>query len=545
MLNNTKQRSSSGRQRVSVGTMLAGVGVATALTLASSYTALAAPGDQSNATGQFLGGSLLGFNEELLLSLGGESAHSDGTVDVTNADNLNVGALGTVDIDIPGGIQIPLNLGEAGVVSQYASALANASSVGASGLTAANGDIGNGITPAPGIAPGPLNVNLGEAVAALSSNPNFADFVDELAELDVEAGIMAARAAQAAPNAATGSYDIDDLGISFNSATLGSLTEVIDGLVTQLQSMINGLSGASGSLATVLETLINMPGLLTVSATVDPINVQNIVAPLIAGDITAPGVSINLAAGSVFVDLGALIQLNGLPPNTDILLDSLITQIGDSIGTAVSNLAAQIISAVETAYEALGVSISVDLTGDPDNPVLGVDSTVGQLLSGSTSGITVAGGLIGVITPDLVVNVLIPPLQQVVDVLEALTGALTTPVQNNVIAALEPILSTVLRLTVNVQSLNAGVFSETALRIQIFPNGIPNIPTASAALAELDIANATVGVDALAGGGGGIPGGGHGGLASTGLDLNFALLVATLLVVTAGGALTFARRRNA
>lgn len=468
--------------------LTAAVGATIALTLAGAgllaIPAQAATGDASQATGQYLSGTLLGLDAALVASLGGEAAASTGTVDQTNANNLNVGVLGVVNLTAPGGIQIPLNLGGAGVVSQYASALQNGTSVGASGLTSDSGDIGTGITPKPGIAPGPLHVNLAQAVSSLGL-PTAT--LNELAQLDLSVGVTGARAAQAAPGAPSGSYSLAGAGLSFHSATVAGLTSAIDSQISTVQNVVNGLAGPTGTLANAL-SILNIPGVLDTTATVTASDLQAAVAPLLTGDITSaayPGVSINLGTGTVTVDLSQITGLEGLAPNTNLLSAAVITELGNRITGILGGLITQIQTVLTNTTNALTVNLSASVLG---LPVVTVNETIGQLLAGDTSGISVAGVAIG-IPLTTVLSALLGPLDGIGTAISALGPAVLAPVSNTLVPALAPVLNGVIALTVNNQSTGGGVFTETALRASVLPG--------TQAL-TLNVANATVGPNTLA-----------------------------------------------
>lgn len=187
--------------------------------------ATAAPGDTSAATGTFLSGSILTYlDADVVADLAGATAANDGTVapSVTDANTLDLTALSALNVTIPGGVQLPLDFASAGVVGQYASALPDGSSVGASGLVSESGAIGTGVEPAPGVAPGPLHINLGNAVNALAGETT-ADLIDELASLDLTVGAVSANASQAAPAAAAGDYEIAGARLVIGSETVAGL----------------------------------------------------------------------------------------------------------------------------------------------------------------------------------------------------------------------------------------------------------------------------------------------------------------------------------
>ena len=481
-----RSRRGRGARRGRLGVAAAGATVALTLAGAGLWAlpAQAAPGDVSTATGQYLSGSLIGLDAALVASLGGESAASTGTADQTNANNLDVGVLGIVNLSAPGGIQIPLDLGGAGVVSQYASALQNGSSVGASGLTSASGDVGTGITPAPGVAPGPLHVNLAQAVSSLGL-PTAT--LNELSQLDLSVGVTGARAAQAAPGAPTGAYSIAGAGLSFVSPTVAGLTGAINGQVANVQNVVNGLAGPTGTLAQALE-ILNIPGVLSTTATVTATDLQAAVAPLLAGPITDPaypGVSLDLSTGRVTVDLGAITGLEGLAPNTELLSGPVIAEIGTRVSGVVGSLITRVQDTLTTTTDALAVNISSSVLG---LNVITVNSTIGRLLAGDTTGVSVAGVAAG-IPLSTVVSALVTPLNGIGTAVTALGPAVIAPVANTLVPALDPVLSQVVDLTANNQETAGDVFTETALRAVV-------LPAASALV--LNVSSASVGPNALA-----------------------------------------------
>jgi len=479
-----RERRKGGRRLL--GTTAAGAAVALTLAGAGLWAipAQAAPGDTSNATGQYLSGTLIGLDAGLVASLGGEAATSNGTADQTNANNLDVGVLGVVNIAAPGGIQIPLNLGGAGVVSQYASALQNGTSVGASGLTSASGDIGTGITPKPGIAPGPLHVNLAQAVSSLGL-PTAT--LNELAQLDLSVGVTGARAAQTAPGAPTGSYSLAGTGLTFHSATVAGLTAAINTQVGNVQTVVNGLAGSGGTLAQALN-LINLGPVLSTTASVTASNLQAAVAPLLTGTLTDPaypGVSIDLGTGDVSVDLGAITTLEGLAPNTNLLSAATLTGIETSVSGLLGSLVSRVQTVLTNTTNALTVTAQVSALG---LPVINVNESIGQLLAGNTSGISVAGIALG-LPLSTVLSALLGPLGGIGTAITTLGTSVLAPVTATLVPAIAPVLNGVVSLTANNQSTAGGVFTETALRASVLPG--------TQAL-TLNVANATVGPNALA-----------------------------------------------
>ncbi|TFD46207.1 choice-of-anchor G family protein [Cryobacterium frigoriphilum] len=454
---------------------------------AGAVAATAAPGDISNAEGQYLSGSLIDQDLALVAALAGETATSDGTADQTNANNLDLTALGAVTITSPGGVQIPLDLTSAGVISQYASALADASSVGASGTVSDAGLIGTGITPAAGVAPGPLSLSLSGVVDSLGLP---AASLAELADLGLTLGAISGRASQAAPAAAVGSYEIADADISFTSPALAALVGDVNTSVAALQATVNGLSVA---LDADLGTALGGLGVVTTNLAVSTPDLAAAVAGLTTGplaDPAFPGVTIDLTTGAVNVDLDEITALNGLPANTEILTPAVINTITANILGLVTSLTDDVEAALLAAVNGMTVvgDASVSVLGI-DIPILTINTTVGALLAGDTTGVTLLNA--GLTLPGgaaALVATLAAPLTLLTDAVNGLSDVVLAPTVTTLLPALEPVLSEVLTLTVNNQSTVAGVFTETALRVTVLP---------AAEALELNLGTGRVGVNAL------------------------------------------------
>ncbi|MCB1029401.1 MAG: hypothetical protein KDB24_16740, partial [Microthrixaceae bacterium] len=102
--------------------------------------------------------------------------------------------------------------------------------------------------------------------------------------------------------------------------------------------------------------------------------------------------------------------------------------------------------------------------------LLTLDTTVGAVRSGDTSGIE----LLDTIVPlpnglAAVLGSLTTPVTAVTGTLTSLSSNLLAPVLANVVPALKPVLDAAVGITVNNQSTNAGVFTETALRLTVLP----------------------------------------------------------------------------
>jgi hypothetical protein len=462
---------------------LAATTAAALLTLTSGIgTALAAPGDTANATGQFLSGNLFALPLSAVIDLGGSSASNDGTQGlVVDSDDIDLTALNAVNVQIPGGIQLPLDIAQVGVVSQYAAANEEGASLGASGAVGDQGQIG--VDAVPGQVPGDLNLSLSGVVGSLGLNPAL---LNELANLNLTVGAVSAQATQQAPNPAAGDYEIADLDLSFASPTVASLTGIINTTVATLQTQLTGVETA---LETVIRNLAGIGALATVDATVTVPPLTNAVTTLLTTPISSGGVTIDLTTGTVTVDLAVLNDLNNLPPNTNVLSAAQITAITDNITSLIAGLVTSVGNALQTTINGTAVIASASLLG---LPLLSISTTLGNLLTGNVSGITLLGGLTIPGGVAALVGLLVAPILSTTNlgnVVALLSPLVINPVANLVIPAIAPVLNAVISLTANVQSTAGGVFTETALRVAI----LPLTPTPLIA----NLATATVGPNAL------------------------------------------------
>ncbi|WP_165801187.1 choice-of-anchor G family protein [Microbacterium testaceum] len=454
--------------------------------------ASAAPGDTSNATGTFLGGSILSLIDlDAVAEIEGAEATNDGTQPtVTDYNTLDLTALGVVTIEVDGGIQIPVDLGDLGVVGQYAQADPDGSSVGASGAVGSGGVIGTG---AP--ATGPLNVSLGGAVDALAGS--FAeDLVAELGDVDLTLDAVSARASLQATEDGepelVRDYTIAGGRLVIESATLAALTADLNAAVAEAQGTVDNVdTGLNSTLAALLGPL---GGAVTANLTVNTTSLTDAIADLLQGQLTSPdypGVVIDLSTGEIIVDLDAIQPLNGLAPGTNILGSETVGKIGDAVSALVGGLVDDVNEALVAAVRGLSVTggASVRL-GLLNVDVLEVNTTVGAILDGDTTGIELLGigANLGIGAQGLI-DGLTTPLETLLTNLGATVDAVATPVTTVLTPALDQLLPELVTVTVNNQSEpSPGVFSETGVIVTILPGSIAT---------TIELANATVGPNVL------------------------------------------------
>ncbi|SDP26919.1 hypothetical protein SAMN04487788_2801 [Microbacterium testaceum StLB037] len=472
--------------RASVKTAAA-VGAASLSLFGGVTAANAAPGDLSNASGTFVGGSILSLVDlDDLAQIQGAVATNAGSVPtVTDQNTLDLTALGVINVTVPGGIQVPIDFGSLGVVGQYASADPDGSSVGASGAVGDGGVIGTG-----GPATGPLSISLGGAVDSLAGSLA-AELVDEIAAVDLTLGAVSARASQDAPDDATSSYTIAGGQLVVESATLSTLTAELNTAVAGLQ---NSLDGVDGLVDTAVGSAL---GLLGVQANlqVGTTSLTDAISGLLTGQITSedyPGVVIDLGTGEITVDLDEIAGLNGLPAGTELLGSQTLPDIQAAVVDAVSGLTDRIDTAVLNAVRGLSVLGGVVIPPTlitPQIPVLSVNTTIGQLLDGNTSGIQVLGGITLPVSLGVVAGAILAPVQTVIGNVGAAVDTTVTPVTTLLSPALGAVLPAVASVTVNNQSTTAdGVFSITGAIVTVLPGS---------AATTIELANATVGPNAL------------------------------------------------
>jgi len=467
----------------------AAVGAASLSLFGGVTAAHAAPGDVSNASGTFLGGSLLqSIDLDALVNLQGAQATSGGTGDtVTDYNTLDLTALGVVGVEVGGGVQVPIDLGSLGVLGQYASAAPDGSSVGASGAVGSGGVIGTG---AP--AGGPLTFDLGGAVDALAGSVA-AGLVDEISDLDLTLEAVSARASQAAPDGPASEYAIAGGRLVIGSATLaglsadlntavGGVQTSLDGVDTAVNAAVNGLLGALG-------------GVVSTNLTVGTTSLTGAVSDLLTGELTSPdypGVTIDLSTGSIIVDLDAVQPLNGLAPGTEVLSAATVDKIEDAVLALVDGLVDDVADTVVAAIRGVSVTggASLAVFPLPAAQILTIDTTVGALLDGDTAGVSLLG--VGLTLPggaSAIVAALAAPLQTLVTNVAPALEVVLQPVNAVLFPALDAIVPAVASITVNNQSTSAeGVFSITGAIVTVLP-GTGDL--------TVELANATVGPNAL------------------------------------------------
>ncbi|WP_161968830.1 choice-of-anchor G family protein [Curtobacterium oceanosedimentum] len=538
----------------------------------SSFSCGEDVGYTANSSSRFLAGSVAGQDLGAVADLRGLDVTKTGTQgvavspatapEITRTETtaaygnpLDVGVLGSVaGLDLTG-LGTGLPGGSAGAVNQVATSIATGRSVAASGLVSDSGGVLVTDTTPTEALPEPAALDLGQALAGVADPQNISDVglevgaVGSSAQLDGcdlledevwgTAGSVAADAPSVRPAllAATGTatdaadgresqrvtrdYGIASLDLRIDSPLVRSLTSSVDTTVRTLDSNLAALAGSEGVLArllrgNVVDGLVGalQVGSVTADVSLSRVDLASAVAPLTRQVLSDGAVMVDLASGDVHVDLAHLLGdedrgLNGLPPNTEIVLDPVLLQ---EIGTRLAAMLATWGQAVDRVLVGLldGVRLHVGLRVEvrllvPITIGLVLDASLADVLAGRAQ-FEPTGLVTGLVST--LVNALLPVLLGTVtttvrDSLYAVVGNLGTSLTSTsgaLVAAVTPVLRALpalLSVQVNVQRdvpgsrdgryARTGSYSVAAIRIGVLGAG------SGTPLAQVELASSTVG----------------------------------------------------
>jgi len=482
-------RHREGGNRHMVKPIVAGV---TTLTLGLSGAfltggaAFAAPGS-SEASARYLSGALLERSLDDVAAIAGEEAVAGADTDevVTNSGNLELSAFGNlVNLQVADGIVVPLSITDAGAVSQYAQASQNGASRAASGLVTNDGVIDVDATDA---APGSLSLDLTDLIGD--------DLTDSVANLTLNTGINSASANSTGSAQATGDYRIGDLSATFTSPALTDLSTRVLTAGDGVETAVNGALGQDGSLVSGITNAVSSLGVATVTSSVD-VDLDPVLQDVLAANavLGADGpVQVDVQSGLVTVDIQALLEANGrdlndLQPGEDILTPELVAFITADVDELVNGLLDEAQEAVTTTLAATDVNVSA-VVGDPAAPdlTLTLAGTVAEITDGvAVTEITVADTTFDVAPLNALVAATIDGVLNAQLNTEAIDAPLSASYPE-----LGVVLTSLVRLQANVQTVATGTFTETALRLTVLNT------VAGAQAAELNFAQAAVGPNVL------------------------------------------------
>jgi hypothetical protein len=349
----------------------------------------------TRGAGKLLGGELLGMDLDTLAEVEDVVVLNDGTassVDPQNAtilgddayaNPLNVEALQSVNAELTGLLVLPLGA-EAGMVNQFGQAKDTGYSAGAAGAVSDSGGIDLHPETDPKL-PRFATLELGEVLDQALGEGNGAGIAN-LADVRLGIGAVASRAtldACAAEwqgniySALKRQYAIAGLDAELDTPLAGDLVSTVDSTLGTLESSVETLAGPDGALVLGPDGLGPVLGDLLLDEenmeadlglTVDLSAVRTLLTEPISD--TEGTFVIDPQRGTVTVDLAALlgpehqasVGLNGLPPNSQLLINSAaLNTLSGALTSALDDWTARIMTAVNQALDAIEVQLSITL----------------------------------------------------------------------------------------------------------------------------------------------------------------------------------------
>ncbi|MBQ1443590.1 MAG: choice-of-anchor G family protein [Renibacterium sp.] len=519
-----EQRSTTRRRFTGAVAILAALGLA-AVPIATGTQAQAAPNDLSEAQAQVLRSDLL---KAPLANLGyiltGNPSNPG-----PGSNAFDVSLLANESIDL-GGVELPLfgpggliNLDGLGALNSYSESPTAIASRASAGVIGRDGAIAAG--PNAGVGADPAYFDLTQVLEQL----NISDLTKQvLDQARLEIGALASSAKQEKTEV-TSQYTIAGINLKLRSPMLAELTGTLKTALDQAVAPINDLVSGSGALGQLLDTVKNtiaggsIPGVSTLrvdssTVTLEGLDtaVQTATQGLLGSPLSTPSgsVLVDLSTGTISVDLAKLVKesgggdLNSLPPNTELLSDTLIeavlsgitealqsitTKIADSLTEALNNVKVTMVFGVSAGcVTVLGVETcvakgNVTVTGSlaDFSGVSGKSPAISTTLA--AAGIDFGSGIANLIKPvlDNAISSTTGPLiktaiASVTDQLPTVVGSVTGPVLDTLRPVLEQVLARVANVTINEQPTKAplnGVadlgtdsFTVRALSLTLLPN---------------------------------------------------------------------------
>jgi len=363
----------------------------------SSYKCDTDTGYASTAFGRFLSGSILSQNLDPIVDLNGVTVSQDaaGAVSVDPADAidqgstpptatytnpLDVSVLSLLDIDLTG-LTVGLPVGSAGAVNQYAQVSGHGNAAGAAGLVSNSGGVGiTPLTPDDDL-PEPATIGLSTflpAVAGIADANLQVGAVAASSQLDWCAALRSALWGDGSVSGITRDYGIAGLGLQLDSPLLGDLIDVVNDGVTDLGTGVDSLLGSNGLISNAIQAQLLaalLPGQsladVTAAVSLSGLDLPGSVSTLLTTPLTDGVVTIDLAAGTIEVDLDALLgydstSINNLAPNTELVIDddvinALIDRVGGLLDTWTSTIVTTLTNEIRDAVLTIDVSAQVQV----------------------------------------------------------------------------------------------------------------------------------------------------------------------------------------
>ena len=353
----------------------------------------------SYARAELVAGSIVRGDLDTLIALRAAIASNRGdSAEVIDANPLATDVLRAVAVELPSGVQLDIGEGvEAGAVQQWAgawsdgSAEAHVQTVGEAGAV--------NVHPNEAAASGAVVIDL----SALLGNR----FASSITSLDLRLNSVGA-SAEGAGETATGDYSLAGAQLLVRTPAITNLSQKVLAALEPAESRLASLGGGTGHIADAVRQALggvlgSHAGLVDVAVSVDT-DLRSVVEPLLTARLDSPGASVDLEAGAIIIDLQTLLgrNLNALPPGTELLSESILVPVLDSITGHVANLADDVVDVVREAIDE--VRIDVRATFSLLTPQRGeaVETCVEVPILGDLGSHTgVVGGLLGGLTGHL------------------------------------------------------------------------------------------------------------------------------------------------
>lgn len=389
----------SGARRVSALAIAGLLAAGPVLLGVSAAQAAEAGGDGtlvSYARAQLLGGSVVGSDLDAAVALRAAiAANTGGRAEVVHANPLGVDVLQAISVELPHGAQLDVGDGvDAGAVQQWAGAWSDGS---AEAVVQTVGDAGAvDVRPSAANASGSVVVDLS---ALLGSR-----FAASITSLDLRLNAIGA-SAEGAGETATGDYSLAGAQLLVRTPAITNLSQKVLAALEPAESRLASLGGSSGHIADALRHALggllgSDAGLVDVAVSVDT-DLRSVVEPLLTARLDSPGASVDLEAGAIVIDLQTLLgrDLDTLPPGTELLSESILVPVLDSITSHVADLADDVVDVVREAIDEVRIDARATLSlltpqrGEQTQtcvevPILGDLGTGGGVVGGLLGGLT-------------------------------------------------------------------------------------------------------------------------------------------------------------
>ncbi|WP_261165446.1 Ig-like domain-containing protein [Microbacterium sp. Marseille-Q6965] len=467
------------------GRFMKGMRAGTSVVAATALAATAAPAhaavsDGSEALGQVIAVDLL--TPDLLETATAWTGYP--SAPQTESTPLNLGVLEGIELDLGGGLVLPLmsrpdgsgllHLGELGAVSTFASSPTADASTASAGAVTADGAID--LDPQD---PGVYGRSVLD-VTDLLAQAGVAGLTDQIIdEFRVSLGAFASTAT-ATGNAAAGTvsyasdYMIADAQLALRSPLVAGLTPQLASTITGAGDTLDAALGEGGAIDTTLDGLsTTLSTLLGALVSVDSLTLQvngadTALADLAADILARPLqddaglLSVDLGAGQIVVDADQLAfaaygtGLSDLPENTELLTGETIGLLTGALTEALGTLTDRITTGVQGVLGSLEVVIVLKTTVAADLGLLGVldvatvdatiTTTLGQL-AGTAPGapdVQVTSALLPGLNLGLIGGLLDTVINPTVD---SVVSTVTNTAVPTILSTLQPVVADLLATT--------------------------------------------------------------------------------------------------